>query len=140
MANPRNVPSAAQPLYGFLSFAPPGEDRAGPRGDRKFFANVWNGYENWQPWNRQGQPWVPRVGPYNSMDLDGAERTVKTWSGNRGVFPYPYIVGNVSGFLPMLDVFSRAFAFGKPPSGPGSGGTPIPAPFDQQFWTMPKVT
>jgi hypothetical protein len=66
--------------------------------------------------------------PFESMfDLDGAERITRFGDNPSAgrAFPYPYEIGAVSGFMPMLDQFSMQWAWGKTPSGPGVL-TPIP--------------
>lgn len=54
-------------------------------------------------------------------------------------FPYPYEIGAVSGFMPMLDQYSMAWAWGKTPSGPGVL-TPIPIAWQASYPNLQKVT
>lgn len=107
------------------------------------FRNV---FETWMPFtaaivSRFMPPRAP-TRPFESLfDLDAGER--ETRQGPFPLpdrpFPYPYAIGSVGGFMPMLDAFSLAWAWGKTPSGP-SIGTPVPIPWDAQYPTMPKVS
>lgn len=54
-------------------------------------------------------------------------------------FPYPYEIGAVSGFMPMLDQYSMAWAWGKTPSGPGVL-TPVSIPDQASYPNWQKVT
>lgn len=95
-------------------------------------------YNNWLPGPRNGQPFIPRSGPYNNMDLDGSTRITREKTG-RDFFPYPWITGTVSGFMPMQDNLSLSWAWGKNAFGPGVN-TPVSRPFDAQFPSLPKVS
>lgn len=95
--------------------------------------------ENWLPWLRRGNPFIPRSGPWQPGDYDGGERITRERVAFNGVFPYPWMTGTVSGFMPMLDNYSMAWAYARPAFGPGVQ-TPIPVPFDQQFPQLTKVS
>jgi hypothetical protein len=102
-------------------------------------------FENWVPFttairNRfQGpraatQPWE------SPFDLSPSERITRfgTFPSGERPFPYPYEIGAVSGFMPMLDQYSMAWAIAKTPSGPGVL-TPIPVPWDILYPSLAKV-
>lgn len=101
--------------------------------------------ENWRSWWGRagalvtGQQWLPRSGPWQPGDYDGGERITRPRVADNGIYPYPYIIGCVSGFMPMQDTLSEAWAWGKPGFGPGYQ-TPVSQPIQQQFPTLPKVT
>lgn len=102
-------------------------------------------FENWRSfWGRAGalitgQPWVPREGPYQPGDYDGGERITRPRATPNGRFPYPYIIGSVSGFMPMQDTLSESFAWAKNAFGPGIS-TPTPQPIQVTFPGLPKKT
>ena len=54
-------------------------------------------------------------------------------------FPYPYQVGAVSGFWPMQDRYSMAWAYARNNSGPGVQ-TPIPVGWDITYPDLSKVS
>jgi hypothetical protein len=101
--------------------------------------------ENWLAfvWQIMGaRALVPRkpVKPFESpFDVDAGERITRfgDFPSSERPYPHPYMIGAVSGLLPLQDQYSRAWAFGRTPSGPGVG-TPIPVPFDAQYPTLPK--
>lgn len=103
-------------------------------------------FENWMPFTA----WLmsrfigPRPSPLpweSPDDLDAGERITRFGSFPSAIrpFPYPYMVGAVSGFMPVLDQYSMQWAWGKTPSGPGVS-TPIPIPWDTTYPTLPKVS
>jgi hypothetical protein len=104
-------------------------------------------YENWIPFttwltSRFIGPQQP-ANPWESpVSFHGAGEVITRMgpypSGERP-FPYPYMIGAVSGFMPMLDQWSMAWAWGKTPSGPGVL-TPVPIPWDAQYPQLPKVS
>lgn len=101
--------------------------------------------EDWRSfWGRAGalitgQIWVPRSGPWQPGDLDGGERITRPRASPNGVFPYPYVIGCVSGFMGMQDELSEQYAWAKNPYGPGVQ-TPTPQPIQITFPGLPKVT
>lgn len=81
------------------------------------------------------QPWES---PYDVSAGEAVTRFGDFPSSDRP-FPYPWMTGTVGGFMPMLDQYSRAFAWAKTPSGPGVL-TPVPIPWDAQYPNNPKVS
>lgn len=103
-------------------------------------------YETWMPYtsriiNRFMPPRKATVYFESQYDLDAGERETRQgpFPLPQRPFPYPYAIGDVSGFMPMLDAYSLAWAWAKTPSGPGVS-TPIPVPWDAQYPGMPKVS
>lgn len=84
----------------------------------------------------------PITQPFESPVDVGIGETITRYgsmpSGSRP-FPYPYMIGAVSNFMPMMDQYSMAWAWGKTPSGPGVL-TPIPIPWQVTYPTLSKVT
>lgn len=68
-------------------------------------------------------PWKTRVPARDNypLDLDGAERQTRFSPNGNGVFPYPYLIGNVSGFLPQFDAIVYEGMFRRMPWGPSTG-------------------
>lgn len=103
--------------------------------------------ENWLSWlwDAFGYRWMGpqrRPEPFASPeDFDVGEHITRfgDYPSAQRPFPYPYEIGAVSGFMPFLDQYSMAWAWGKNPSGPGVA-TPIPIPWMIAYPTMPKVT
>jgi hypothetical protein len=104
-------------------------------------------FENWMPFtawltSRFIKPQPPENPWESPISFYGAGENITRMgpfpSGSRP-FPYPYMVGAISGFMPMLDQYSMAWAWGKTPSGPGVL-TPVPIPWDAQYPSLPKVT
>jgi hypothetical protein len=104
-------------------------------------------FENWVPFtawlmSRFIGPRAPAQPWESPVDLWPAGEVITRYgtfpSGSRP-FPYPYMIGAVSGFMPMLDQYSMAMAWAKNPSGPGVL-TPVPIPWDAQYPQLPKVT
>jgi hypothetical protein len=104
-------------------------------------------FENWLPFTAwltsrfigpraPAQPWQSPVDLWPAGEV--ITRAGPFPSGSRP-FPYPYMIGSVSGFMPMLDQYSMAWAYGKTPSGPGVL-TPVPIPWDAQYPNLPKVS
>lgn len=102
--------------------------------------------ENWLPFSAwimdrfigprpQAQSWMS---PYDLGQGPAIQRQGTFPSASRP-FPYPYEIGAVSGFMPMLDQYSMAWAWAKTPSGPGVL-TPIPLPWQASYPNLQKVT
>lgn len=103
-------------------------------------------WENWLPFtwtivSRFIKPRPPTEPWQSPFDVDGSERITREGSfpSSSRPFPYPYMIGAVSGNMPMLDQWSMAWAWGKTPSGPGVL-TPTPVPWDASYPNLPKVT
>jgi len=103
-------------------------------------------YENWLPFtawitSRFIRPRVPTAPWQSPFDLDNSERITRfgSFPSSERPFPYPYMIGAVSGFMPMLDQYSMQWAWGKTPSGPGVA-TPIPVPWMITYPDLMKVT
>jgi hypothetical protein len=63
--------------------------------------------------------WSPRRGNGYPFDFDGSERYTRPKTGI-DFFPYPPIVGMLSGFMPQMDLFVWSQAYGKKAYGPGT--------------------
>lgn len=103
-------------------------------------------YENWIPFtawimSRFIGPRAPTAVWQSPFDVDGSERITRfgSFPSQDRPFPYPYMVGAVSNFMPMLDQMSMQWAWGKTPSGPGVA-TPVPVPWQTTYPNLPKVT
>jgi hypothetical protein len=103
-------------------------------------------YETWLPFTagiiaRFIGPRRPTANWQSPFDLDAGERITRFGSFPSGErpFPYPYMIGAIAGFMPMLDQFSLSTAWGKTPSGPGVN-TPIPIPWATTYPDLMKVT
>jgi hypothetical protein len=83
-------------------------------------------------------PTAPFDSPFDMARGESEQRPGTFPSGQRP-FPYPYEIGAVSGFCPMLDQYSIAWAWAKQPSGPGVL-TPIPIPWQTTYPNLQKVT
>lgn len=102
--------------------------------------------ENWLPFSAwiydrfigPRRPIAPWQSPYDLGQGDAIQRQGPFPSGQRP-FPYPYEIGAVSGFMPMLDAYSMSWSWGKTPSGPGVL-TPIPIPWQASYPNLQKVT
>ena len=78
----------------------------------------------WQsPYGFPGED-ITRFGPMPSSDRP---------------FPYPYEIGAVTGFMPMLDQYSMQWAWARNPSGPGVL-TPIPIAWQASYPDWQKVS
>lgn len=85
---------------------------------------------------------TPRPGSdYQSPDLNGSLAYTRQPQVPSNTFPrpWPYIIGAVAGFMPMMDALSQSFMIGKTPSGPNVL-TPPSMPPQAQFPQLPKVT
>lgn len=58
------------------------------------------------------------------FDFDGGLRYARPKTGY-DYFPYPPLIGMVSGFMALQDNFVYAQAYGKKASGPGSVSVPV---------------
>lgn len=104
-------------------------------------------YENWIPFtawitSRFIRPQAPQNAWESPVSFYGAGESITrygTFPSDIRPFPYPYMIGAVSGFMPMLDQYSMQWAWAKNPSGPGVL-TPVPIPWDAQYPMLPKVT
>lgn len=104
-------------------------------------------YENWVPFtswlmSRFIGPQTPRNAWESPVSFYGAGESITrfgSFPSAQRPFPYPYMVGAVSGFMPMLDQYSMQWAWARNPSGPGVL-TPVPIPWDAQYPQLPKVT
>lgn len=103
-------------------------------------------YENWMPFTA----WIvsrfiaPRASTaiwQSPFDLDAGERITRfgSFPSSERPFPYPYMIGAVSGMMPMLDQYSMDWAWGKTPSGPGVT-TPISIPWAITYPGLSKVS
>lgn len=63
--------------------------------------------------------WRPRSGNGSPFDLDGSERFTRPKTGI-DYFPYPPIVGMISGLMPQMDLFVWGQMYGKKAYGPGT--------------------
>lgn len=61
--------------------------------------------------------WKPRGDKSYPLDLDGSERQPRFKTGN-DLWPYPSVIGCVSGLLPQMDWRIWGQAFGKNGFGP----------------------
>lgn len=102
---------------------------------------------SWLPWTAadQGSRYLgpePRLAPYESpYDLDAGEHITRfgAFPAIDRPFPYPWTTGAVSGFLPLQDVYSRQWSWGKQAFGP-SVGTPMQVPWQITYPGLQKVT
>jgi hypothetical protein len=143
--NPAYQPAYADWRVG--SAGMPGSSGASPPGAvpplRALFGMI---YENWLPFtafiaSRFLGPRAPTTdwdSPFDVSRGESAQRFGDNPSAGRA-FPYPWMTGTVSGFMPMLDQYSAQWAWGKTPSGPGVL-TPVPVPWDAQYPQLPKVS
>ena len=107
---------------------------------------LYSSIERWMPFTESIQSRFvgprPITQPFQSPSDFGIGENITRYgsfpSGARA-FPYPYEIGAVSGFMPMLDQYSMAWAWGKTPSGPGVL-TPIPIPWQTTYPNLRKVT
>ncbi len=102
--------------------------------------------ETWRPftWNIVSRfigPRQPTANFQSPYDVSTGEDITRfgPWPSSARPFPWPYEIGCVSGFMPMLDQYSLSFAWGPTPSGPSIGTPPI-IPFQQAYPDLPKVT
>lgn len=102
--------------------------------------------EGWVPftsaiYSRFIGPRPAAAGWQSAMDLDSGLRITRfgSYPSSERPFPYPYEIGAVSGFMPMLDQYSIQWAWARPPSGPGVL-TPIPAAWQITYPQLQKVT
>lgn len=102
--------------------------------------------ETWRPFtasivNRFIGPRRPATSFASPYDVATGEDETRFggWPSAQRPFPAPYRVGAVSGFMPMLDQWSMAFAWAATPSGPSIGTPPI-IPFQQVYPDLPKQT
>lgn len=68
--------------------------------------------------------WKPRRDKSYPLDLDGSERQTRFKTGS-DLFPYPPIIGCVSGFLPQMDWRVWAQGIGKNGYGPSFQAFPV---------------
>lgn len=69
--------------------------------------------------------WKPRGDRNYPFDLDASERQQRFKTGE-DIFPYPPLIGLVSGFLPLMDWRIWGQGYGKPGFGPTSETQPFP--------------
>lgn len=67
----------------------------------------------------------PETAGHYRLDLDASERHTRFGTGVV-MEPYPYIIGAISGFMPMQNMMVWSGMYGKEPSGPGPGSQPDP--------------
>lgn len=103
-------------------------------------------YENWIPFTawitaRFIGPRKPTASFQSPFDLDSGERITRQgpFPSNERPFPYPYMIGAVSNFMPMQDQYSLDWAWGKNPFGPGVN-TPVSIPWAITYPTLAKVS
>lgn len=102
---------------------------------------------SWVPWTSRDQgsrflPPEPRLLAFESpYDLDAGERITRfgSFPAIDRPFPFPWMTGAVSGFLPLQDVYSRQWSWGKQAFGP-SEGTPMQVPWQITYPGLQKVT
>lgn len=72
------------------------------------------------------------------LDLDAGERFTR-FSQTFSEFPYPSIIGCVSGFLPQQDIFLKNKRLGQYPSGPNITTVPVNLQWQTVFPTLAKT-
>jgi len=110
---------------------------------RAFYSLI---FENWLPFtwrivSRFIGPRAPTQAWQSPYDVDASERITRFggWPQADHIYPYPYVIGAVSGFCALQDEASLTWSWGKTPNGP-SVGTPIPIAWQTSYPNLPKVT